>query len=263
MTAIMILKKVYLLLFSKKIQKSKLILSKKLSTVIREKEFYELNYEINELKKYLSFKYKKILDIGCGTGKFLIFCALYEKPQLCVGLDPATGRGSNEKVIQIFKDNIKRLNTRNINIIKKSIWDFETKNLKYDIITANFSLHHIIPTSKNLLRDVSYKKKHRELFFKIFNILEEDGIFIIKEVSKYHLSRYWQFYSKMIGNSNINWRTKHNSKEYIRILKDCGFQIIYKYYKVPYIFNKFRGCLSNQFASFFFDNTYFIIARKS
>lgn len=112
----MILKRVYLLLVSKKIEKLKLILSKELSTVIGEKEFYELNYELNELKKYLSFKHKRILDIGCGTGKFLIFCALYENPLLCVGLDPAKGCGSNEKVIQIFKNNIERLNTRNINI---------------------------------------------------------------------------------------------------------------------------------------------------
>ncbi|GAH01350.1 unnamed protein product, partial [marine sediment metagenome] len=113
------------------------------------------------------------------------------------------------------------------------------------------------------LKDVSFKKKHRELFFKIFNMLEENGIFLIKELSKYNLSRYWQFYSKIIGNSNIIWGTKHSPKEYIRILKECGFQIIYKNYKVPYPFNKFRRCLSNQFASFFFDPTYFVIARKS
>lgn len=259
----MILKKVYLLLFSKKIQKSKLILSKKISPVIRIKELYELNYELNELKKYLSFICKRILDIGCGTGKFLIFCALYENPLLCVGLDPAMGHGSNKKVIQIFKNNIERLNTLNINIIKKSIWDYEIKDKQYDIITANFSLHHIIPTSKNLLREISYKKKYRELFFKIFNMLENKGIFIIKEVSKYHLSRYWQFYSKMMGNSNINWKTKHNPKEYIRILKECGFQIVDIHYKVPFTFNKFRRFLSNRLASFFFDPTYFVIARKS
>ena len=258
----MILKKFYQFLNLKKSQKLKIIYPKLFSSYITETEFYELYYELDQLKNDLSFKCKKILDIGCGTGKFLTFCNLFENPYLCVGLDPAKGCGSSENALQIFRDKVVKLDIKNIKIIEKDIWNFKLKDLKFDIITTNFSLHHIIPTSKNLLRNEFYKKKHQELFLNIANMLVDNGYFIIKEVFKYHLSRFWKFYGEIIGNRNINWKTKHNPKEYVRILKECGFCIISIKFKIPSIFNKFRFFFSNALASFFFNPTYFIIAKK-
>jgi len=115
------LKKLYWLLYSKKIQKSKFTLLKNISSVLAKKEFYELYYELIEMKKYISFENKKILDIGCGTGKFLIFCALIENTLFCIDSDPAEGRGSDENVIQIFRYKIETLNIININKIKMRI----------------------------------------------------------------------------------------------------------------------------------------------
>ncbi len=42
--------------------------------------------------------------------------------------------------------------------MRKDIWDFEPKDLKFNIIVAQNSLHHIIETSKNLLNSDSKKK---------------------------------------------------------------------------------------------------------
>jgi len=186
-----------------------------------------------------------------------------ENPLICVGLEPAEGKGSNKKVIHTFRNRVKKLNLENVNIIKETIENYNSNGLKFDIISANFSLHHIILSKKNLLRENVSKKRYRELFLKIYDMLENNGIFIIKEISKYHLSRYWPYYGRIIGNDNIDWRTKHNSKEYIRILIDCGFKPNYVIYKIPYPLNRFKFFLSNPIARFFLDSTYFIIAKKN
>lgn len=248
---------------SKNIQKSKFIAYKRFYSVIGLEDFYSIYYLLKELKKYLSFENKKILDIGCGNGRFLILCTLIEKPLYCVGLDPAEGLGSEKNIIQSFRDNIETLNIKNIEVMRKDIWDFDPKDLKFDIIIAQNALHHIIETSENLLNSDLQKEKHRKLFLKIFNSLEDNGVFIIKEASKYNLARYWPFYGRLLKTSQINWKTKHSPREYIRILRESEFQINVKRFKVPYNLDKMRRFLSNPLASFFFNSTYFIIASKS
>lgn len=235
-----------------------------LLSMIGEQNLFQTYSDIRILNNFINFKEKKVLDIGCGSGEFLIICNLIMDPLYSVGLDPSEGKGSNKNVIKIFKENIRKLDLiSKIDIIKKDIWDFEiTENFEFDIVSTNFSLHHIIPTSRNLLKNRD-NRRHYKLFSKIFNLLEDDGTFIIKECSNSHLSKHWQLYGKIIGNENINWKTKHNPTEYMEILEKCGFKNISVTYKLSHRFPKLKVCLANRFARFFLDSTYFIIAKKS
>lgn len=49
--------------------------------------------------------------------------------------------------MQNFRDNIKTLNIKNIEVIRKDIWDFDPKDLKFNIIITQNSLHYILETS--------------------------------------------------------------------------------------------------------------------
>ena len=182
-----------------------------------ESYFNMFYFQFLELKKYISFKNKTVLDIGCGNGDFLILCSFIEKASNCIGLDSAEGKGSEKNTLEIFQQNIDLLNLNNVKYIKSDIFEYSPENKQFDIITANFSLHHIIKTTKNILSSQELIKKSLVLFNKIYSLLKPNGIFLIKEVSKYNLSRYIPIYGKILKLDNINWKTKHLQSEYIEI----------------------------------------------
>ena len=232
-----------------------------------EKEFQRHYDLILQLKPLITFKNKNILDIGCGNSKFIILCSLIEKAKNCIGIDSADGKGSNKNILDRANKDIESLGINNIRIIRKDIFGYDSFGKKFDIITANFSLHHIINSNSNLLKDPVNKQNISVLFNKIYKLLKYDGTFIIKEISNIGLAKSWKFYGKIIGTKNRDWKSKHNPKEYVRILKNCNFNSIRVKYAVPYIlrkfgFNKFDILLSNQVANFFFSSTFLIFAKK-
>lgn len=223
--------------------------------------------EFKEISRQICFKDKKLLDIGCGSGKFLILSNILEKLDKCVGLDPAEGEGSKKGILEIFSRTVNDLGVENIQIVKEDIFDY-SPNQKFDVISLNFSLHHIIETSKNLTKDKTAMRKSAELFRKLYRLLEEDGTLFIKEVSKYNLSKYLKLYGKIFNIDNINWQTKHHPYEYIKFLRIARFKEIRVIYAIPYLLSKFgldklRFLFSNRLFNFFFSSTYYIIAKRN
>lgn len=247
--------------------------TEKKSIALKNKVFSNANhlnkfyFQFLELKKYISFKNKTILDIGCGKGNFLILCSVLEKASNCIGIDLGEGKESEKNCLEIFQQNINLLNLDNVKYIKSDIFNYNSEDCQFDIITANFSLHHIIKTTKSILSTQELINKSLGLFDKIYNLLKPNGIYLIKEASKYNLSRYLPVYGKILGLDIICWKTKHLPSEYIEILKKSKFKNIRVIYSIPYLiqkyrFLKFKKLLTNPIANFFFSSTYYIIARK-
>ena len=96
--------------------------------------FNSINFQFSELRKYVSFKNKIVLDIGCGNGNFLILCSFLEGASNCIGIDPAEGKGSEKDILRIFQKNIDLLNLNNVNLIKSDIFEYNFENKRFDII---------------------------------------------------------------------------------------------------------------------------------
>lgn len=225
--------------------------------------YSDINFFL-EFNKFANIKNKEILDIGCGNGNFLILCSLFGEPKLCYGLDPALGVGSEKDILNIFKEHIQSLNLKNVMPVKADILTYNFGEKKFDVIIAINSIHHIIETEKNLFKDPGVREKFLNFFNKIYDILNFPGIFIIYDISKYNIQRYFNLFSK-IGKAKrkINYNTKHTAKEYIKILKEVNFHKVYvKYYTRSYYLNRFKFLFSNPLINFFIDSAYFIISSK-
>lgn len=231
------------------------------------KDWKHLYSDINfflEINKYSNLKNKKILEIGCGNGNFLILCSLFGKSKYCYGLDPALGMGSDKNILEVFKKNTQSLNLKNVKPIKADFLTHNFREEKYDVIIAINSVHHIIETDKNLLLDKEMGEIFLNFFKKIFDLLNSPGIFVLYDISKYNIKRYCNLIRKITKSGKINYRTKHSAKEYSKILKKIDFKkVIIKYYMRSYYLNNFKFIFSNPIVSFFTDSAYFIFSIKN
>ncbi len=224
--------------------------------------FYtELNF-FNEIKRIAHIENREILDIGCGEGRLLTIFNLFGKAELCCGIDPADGKGSSMSVLDVFKKNNNALGLKNIKIIQDDFLIHDFGEMEFDIITAIDSIHHIINTKENILKNQKVNFQFNTLFKKIYNLLTSKGIFVLYDCSKFTLRHYCKsFYN--LTKSNVNFKTKHTSREYSRILRKVGFKDLYlKYYLRSYYLNKFKLLFSNPITTFPIDSHYFIFSIK-
>jgi len=110
-------------------------------------ERFRIKLALNYLKNK---NLHSILDVGCGTGKFLSRCNNFEKK---LGID------SSDQMICVSKKKYPK-----IPFVRTSISNFQT-NDKFDVVSA-FS---VIP----------YIKNEKNAYLKIKNLLKQNGIFIV------------------------------------------------------------------------------------
>ena len=129
-------------------------------------KYYDLiyswkNYEeeverIKELiKEYKKSEGKRLLDVGCGTGKHLEYL---KNDYSCVGMD------LNDEMVAIAKQNIKE-----VKFMQADMIDFDLKS-KFDIILCMFSSIGYVKTYSNLIRTIANFSNH----------LEQGGVIIIE-----------------------------------------------------------------------------------
>lgn len=96
-----------------------------------------------EFVKKSKFETKHVLDIGCGTGKYLKY--LKEKGFKTDGIDSST------IAVRITKDNLDDLS----NILNKDIFRFSIPEGKYDLIISVATLNHGIKSNiKSVIKNI-------------------------------------------------------------------------------------------------------------
>lgn len=169
-------------------------------------EIYDrLRHVICPFDKVLGYIPKKgrILDIGSGYGTFAILMAEQEEREI-IGIE------LNKKKIDIAKSRTKDF--KNLDFIFVDINDFDTDK-KFNVIVCIDVLHHI-----NLAN-------HKNIFEKVYRLLANDGIFIIKELDTRPYHKYlWSYIHDIILNGSPNYLS---NKDISSQLKENNFEIIF------------------------------------
>ena len=132
-----------------------------------------------------------------------------------------------------------------------------------DYIFSINVFHHIIETPKKLSHDNENFDKCLQTFSKVHNLLNENGTFLLREVGKSNYPfnpLYWK------QRHVVNFKTKQDSSEWAKCLKEAGFETIKTRYITPRYIRKVPGSkfvFDNKLISAFFDSAYVIISRKS
>lgn len=93
-------------------------------------------------------------------------------------------------------------------------------------------------------------------------MLNQPGIFIIHELSNNNIKiiRNWIRKITLKRKDKVDYKTKHSPKEYMNLLKNSGFEVIFVRY-VP-LFKKFKFLFSNPIVAFLLNSSYLIISIK-
>jgi len=185
--------------------------------------FYKenLHLSINILKNYLNDN-DKVLDLGSSTGTFLINLAKFNPTLNLIGID------NSSAMIQKAQKKAKAFGV-NITFIESDFLDYNFNKNK--LISANYTIQFIRPI------------KREKLISKIYNSLEDNGIFIMseklisedKKLNKILIDEYYE-YKKQKGYSEYEIAKKREALENVLIpyselenremLKNAGFKHI-------------------------------------
>ncbi|EAJ6150938.1 carboxy-S-adenosyl-L-methionine synthase CmoA [Campylobacter lari] len=196
--------------------------------VSRSVPFYTQNLKlIVELIDHFAPQKAKICDLGCSTASLLL--ALYEKRKdfLLSGVDEANA------MLEIAKSKCQAFGAR-VEFYQKNLDDFEF--FKNDVFVATYTLQFIRPP------------KRQELVDKIYQNLNENGIFVLSEkilyedvkIAKKMIQIYEQYkleqgYSKLEISSKRealeNILIPYTQNENITMLKKAGFSKVESVFK--------------------------------
>jgi len=185
--------------------------------------FYKenLNLSTNILKTYLNNN-DKVLDLGSSTGTFLINLAKLNPSLSLIGVD------NSSAMIQKATKKAKAFGV-NIKFIESDFLEYEFNTNK--LISANYTIQFIRPI------------KREKLISKIYNSLEDNGIFLMseklisedKKLNKILIDEYYE-YKKQKGYSEYEIAKKREALENVLIpyselenremLKNAGFKHI-------------------------------------
>jgi len=185
--------------------------------------FYKenLKLQIDTIKHFLN-EGDLVIDLGSSTGTFLINLAKKKKNLNLIGIDnsPAMIKKANQKAKAFGVD---------IKFIEADFLDYEFKKAK--LIAANYTIQFIRPL------------KREKLIKKIYDSLENDGIFLMseklitenKKLNKIMIDIYYE-YKKEKGYSEYEIAQKREAlenvlipytmNENIEMLKNAGFKDI-------------------------------------
>ncbi|EAK5847067.1 carboxy-S-adenosyl-L-methionine synthase CmoA [Campylobacter lari] len=196
--------------------------------VSRSVPFYTQNLKlIVELIDHFAPQNARICDLGCSTASLLL--ALYEKRKdfLLNGVDEANA------MLEIAKSKCQAFGAR-VDFYQKNLDDFEF--FKNDVFIATYTLQFIRPP------------KRQELVDKIYQNLNENGIFVLSEkilyedvkIAKKMIQIYEQYkleqgYSKLEISSKRealeNILIPYTQNENIAMLKKAGFSKVESVFK--------------------------------
>lgn len=204
---------------------------------------------------------KTVLEIGCGRGAFSMYMALAGGADRVIALDEAEGFGAVKENLSYLQAIVQRHEIPSIRTMKA---DISVPTLfpddYFDLIVANFSLHHSLPAHRQRTAKDEVNKELLRMFKNLNRYLTKGGQIVLREMSGINFWRFMPYRWKM---SHIDWDIHPSRRQWLTALTEAGFKGITHTFLTPYCFSKWPSLLvRNRLANFFFSSSFYLYGTK-
>lgn len=214
------------------------------------------HYHFQEQLLGIPLNKKTVLELGCGKGFFALWLALVGNAAKVIAIDEYEGFGEDKNNYGFFEKTIEE-NGVNIELVKMDFLKNKFESGSFDIVVANYALHHIVRTGKYISNDPGTRKQWIDVFFEIRRILKKDGVLILKEVTRFNLWRFLPLRFRY-----MDWEIHPTKKEFAHVIRKAGFKNVDSRNVVNYKLRCISSLLNkNPLFSFFINPNFYFFAN--
>ncbi len=204
---------------------------------------------------------KTVLEIGCGRGAFAVYMALAGGASKVVALDEAEGFGAVKENLSYLQAIIHRYELETIITMKADIAASALfPDEYYDLIAANFSLHHSLPAHRIRSSKDEGQCELVKLFIHLNHYLKTGGDIVLREMSGINFWRYMPYKWKM---GHIDWNVHPSLSKWLAAMQNAGFKSVRHAFLTPFCLSQLPSLLvRNRFANFFFSSSFYLYGTK-
>jgi hypothetical protein len=215
-----------------------------------------LRHQMSFLYEGVSFKGKRVLDIGGGSGRHSFFAAASAASEV-VTIEPE-GDGGHDSMHNEFNQWRNALDSHNVRLINTTLQDFISDGQQYDIILIQDAINHFNePACIDLHRSEASRLLYLEMFLTISKLVITDGLLILSDCSSRNIFP-WLGLSNPFDPS-IEWHKHQPPEIWSDIAAQAGLHKIRLRWSTPARFGKLGLALLNNKPSAYVFTSHFVI----
>ncbi|MFW5879375.1 MAG: hypothetical protein ACOCUV_00980 [bacterium] len=144
-----------------------------------------------------------------------------------------------------------------MDVVEQDFWKYQPSS-KFDIIIADNCLHHLVENGTYYVDNEKVRHDYVVLCKKIYDLLGDDGVFILKDLDPKFLLRY--VYPKLYN--HMDWHIHPPYKAWVDMLRAASFRNIKSRAVVPYKLRVLYPCLKHKCFSHFMRGGVVLYCRK-